>query len=113
MNKDFSKKVWDFINSGKQIPEMCFICGEDEPCILKKIQSHHLFGKAHSDIEIPLCLNCHAKISAKQNRVSPKKRSNKASKLEKIGYILLTHGKLQELVGKKNQEIGMELLENG
>lgn len=114
MKKDvFLGKSWDSVHNGKTLPIMCYLCGEDNPSILKKIESHHLFGKAHSDVQVPLCLNCHTKITSVQNRVNPKKRSKKASKKHKIGYLLVTQGRMLELIGRKSQEIGAELLKDG
>ena len=110
---NFSQKIWQFIREGKEIPKMCFICGEDDPRILRKCEDHHIFGKFNLDFTILLCPNCHAKITATQNSIAPKKRTKFASRNEKIGFMLVSYGKLMELIAKKSQEIGFELIKNG
>jgi len=50
----------------------CVICGEDNPY---SIETHHLYGKGNSDETVPLCKNCHAKVTAEQNKLDPKKRN--------------------------------------
>ncbi len=65
----------------------CFLCGEDNPLV---IEEHHPLGKAYSNDVIPLCKNCHAKITAGQNLVAPNARSKNASLFERLIYALLS-----------------------
>lgn len=65
----------------------CIRCGEDNPIVL---EDHHVFGRGYSDDVVPLCKNCHAKITAGQNLVSPAMRSKNASAFQRLIYALLT-----------------------
>ncbi len=101
--EDFSLRLFDKI----EIPEMCSNCAEDDSRILKKSEKHHVFGKENSSVTTLLCLNCHAKITSKQNSISPKKRKNK------FAFKQISHGRLLELIGLELQRDGLRLLENG
>lgn len=91
----------------KEIPDMCFGCGENDPRILKKFEKHHIFAKVNSDETILLCPNCHGKITSKQNSVSPSKRKNK------LGFLLLSQGELFKTIGENQIKIAHKMLENG
>lgn len=102
------KEVFSFSISDKiEIPEMCSICGESDSNILRKSEKHHISGKENSGVTTLLCLNCHAKITSKQNSISPKKRKNK------FAFKQISHGRLLELIGLELQKDGLKLLENG
>ncbi|KLK87257.1 hypothetical protein SZ63_11745 [Methanoculleus sediminis] len=49
----------------------CIACGESDRSV---IELHHVFGRKLSWLEVPLCKNCHAKITAEQNKLPPKDR---------------------------------------
>ena len=85
----------------------CSICGEDDPTVIEK---HHLFGRNNSDELIPLCKNCHVKITDEQNKISPNARSKNATPQEKLGYHLVTSGSLLELIGKAQKNLGHEVI---
>jgi len=95
------------ISDKKEIPEMCFGCGEDDFRVLKRFEKHHIFAKANSDETILLCPTCHTKITSGQNSVSPKKRKNK------LGFLLLGQGELFKVIGENQIKIAKRLLENG
>ena len=86
---------------------VCSNCGEDDPNV---IEFHHPFGRSNSDETIPLCKNCHAKITEEQNKVPPKSRSKNASPEEKRGYLLVTVGSLLEIIGKTLKNLGHEVI---
>ena len=86
---------------------VCSLCGEDDPSI---IEEHHVYGRNNSDEKIPLCINCHAKITREQNKVSPKLRSSSVSPQERRGYLLVTVGALLESIGKTLISLGHEVL---
>jgi len=88
---------------------VCYICGEDDPRILK--EEHHIFGKANSEEKVLLCLNCHSKITQAQNKLPPKVRSNDASERDKIVVAIVSQGSILEVIGKKQKEFGYRLLE--
>ncbi len=50
----------------------CVSCGESAP---GAIELHHIYGRANSDERVPLCKNCHAKVTAEQNKFPPKSRT--------------------------------------
>jgi len=110
--KQFSQKIWHCIKEGKDIPKMCLICGEDDPRILRKSEKHHVFSKINSDYIILTCPNCHTKITYTQNSLSPKRRSKKSSKMDKICYQLISQGELLEQIGKRNKELAIKLSQN-
>ena len=83
----------------------CFVCGETNPDVLEK---HHFEGRNNSEWLITLCKNCHAVITAEQNKLPPKTRSAKASPKHKKSYADITLGALCELYGKKLKELGFE-----
>jgi hypothetical protein len=85
----------------------CSVCGEDDPTV---IEFHHPFGRNNSDEIIPVCKNCHAKITKNQNKISPLSRSKKALPQEKRGYLLVTVGSLLELIGKTLKDLGHEVI---
>jgi hypothetical protein len=102
----YRKTIQKFIRDRK-VSKCCFACGETNADALEK---HHLEGRNNSDRLIELCKNCHAEITAEQNKVSPKARSAKASSQQKQAYSLITIGALRELSGKKMKEYGFEMI---
>jgi 5-methylcytosine-specific restriction endonuclease McrA len=102
----YRKIIQNFIREKK--PNLCcFACGETNPDILEK---HHLEGRNNSDRLITLCKNCHAIITAEQNKLPPKTRSKRASPKQKQAYSLITIGALRELSGRKIKEHGFEVI---
>jgi len=89
----------------------CYVCGEDDPIVIEGIEMHHIDGRSNSDIVIPLCKNCHTKITDEQNALSPKDRSEKASLIKKRGFQLINHGALLKLLGEEQSRLGNELVE--
>lgn len=87
----------------------CVECGEDNPNL---IEMHHVDGRNNSDKEIPLCKNCHTKITAEQNKESPKVRSKKASLMNKRAYRIISNGALLRDLGDGLIDLGRELVEN-
>lgn len=86
---------------------VCFCCDEDDPRV---IEEHHILGKAYSDDIIPLCKNCHAKITAGQNLFPPKARSHKAPLKDRLAYTLSTLIYLIELVLKYLKDLCLEII---
>ena len=69
---------------------------------------HHYEGRNNSNNLIPACKNCHAKVSAEQNKLSPKARSANASLKQKKAYYYVSIGALLEVLGKNLKEHGFE-----
>jgi len=40
----------------------CIYCGNTDPLVVRprRIEGHHMFGRARDPLEVPTCLNCHA-----------------------------------------------------
>ena len=55
----------------------CYVCNEDHPAVVDKLENHHIDGKANSDITVAICPNCHRKLTYEQNKLTPKLRSCK------------------------------------
>lgn len=67
----------------------CSICGENYPAV---IEMHHTIGRGNSDEVIPLCKNCHAKITNEQNKLPRQKRKGLSFILVSIGALLKEMG---------------------
>ncbi|HDQ07344.1 MAG TPA: HNH endonuclease [Methanoculleus sp.] len=67
----------------------CVYCGESNPAV---IEMHHVIGKSNSDEVIPLCKNCHAKITDEQNKLPREKRKGTSFILVSIGALLKEAG---------------------
>ncbi|MEK6909343.1 MAG: hypothetical protein AABX23_04805 [Nanoarchaeota archaeon] len=111
--KEISDKFFSLIRNKKELTPMCFLCGEDSETVLRKLEAHHVFGKAISDEMVNLCLNCHTKITDKQNIVKTKNRVEFSSEDEKLGFQLICSGKMLELIGERWQDIGFKFIQNG
>lgn len=88
----------------------CICCGEDDP---KVLEDHHVYGRGYSDDVVPLCKNCHAKVTAGQNVLSPKARSKAASPVERLVYALLTFLLLMKEAIVNLEKICYEILTAG
>jgi hypothetical protein len=113
--KTYKKSVKNQIRKGKT-GLCCCVCGEDYSEVIEfydsdVIASHHVDGKNNSDYKIPLCKNCHTKITLEQNSLSPADRSSNASSLKKRAFNLITHGALLKVMGEQQIRIGNELVE--
>lgn len=107
MDKTTYEKTHKSQQRNGELRPACFRCGEDDPVVLEK---HHLTGKAHSDDLIPLCKNCHAKITAGQNLFPPKARTHKAPLKERLTYALYTLILLIEMVLKTLKDLCFEII---
>lgn len=83
----------------------CIECAEDDPSV---IELHHVYGKSNSEETVPLCKNCHFKVTLMQNKLPRKVRSGNASREDKIKFILVSMGTLLEGMGKQLRLIGLE-----
>lgn len=88
----------------------CVMCGEDNPVLL---EMHHVDGRAISEKMVPLCKNCHAKVTMEQNRFPPSARAADAVQPEQIAYWLLSLGALLNYIGQSLIEFAHEVQRNG
>ncbi|TQD27913.1 HNH endonuclease [Methanolobus vulcani] len=109
MDKEAYSKSINRYKKGKKPPMACAVCGEDDE---KVIEMHHVDGRNNSDVVKPLCMNCHSKVTAKQNRLSPKVRSKDASEEnKKVVNAISLLALLRELVDRLD-DIVMEMPTN-
>jgi len=83
----------------------CIECAEDDSRV---IELHHVYGRNNSEETVPLCKNCHFKITKDQNKLPRNVRSSSASREENIRFILVSMGALLEGMGKQLRLIGLE-----
>lgn len=109
MNKEDYQKIIRQQKRDKNTTVCCARCGEDDSFI---IEMHHVDGRSNSDKVIPLCKNCHTKITAEQNKLSPKIRSSKTSLQNKRAYNIISIGALLRELGQHLINLGWEMTEN-
>ncbi|WP_440952225.1 HNH endonuclease signature motif containing protein [Methanococcoides sp. FTZ1] len=109
MSKESHTKTVRKHKKGKKPPIVCVSCGEDDEIV---IEMHHVDGRNNSDLVKPLCKNCHTKITAEQNKLSPKIRSSKASLQNKRAFNIISIGALLRLLGDRLINLGMEMTTN-
>ncbi|NPE31268.1 HNH endonuclease [Methanococcoides sp. SA1] len=90
----------------KKPPIVCAVCGEDNSDV---IEMHHVDGRNNSGWIKPLCKNCHAKITAEQNQLSPKKRSKEACLQNLNAFNIISIGALLRELGQRLINVGMEM----
>ena len=85
----------------------CVICGENDPLVLEK---HHLEGQAFGDTLVPICRNCHRKLSDIQ-KDHPKQITEIPDALEIIAHFLLGLADLFAFLVGKLREFAQQLIE--
>ena len=91
MDKDTYANYIKRNKKGKKPPIACAVCGEDNKNV---IEMHHVDGRNNSDWIKPLCKNCNIKITAEQNKLSPKTRSKDASLQKLKAFNIISIGAL-------------------
>lgn len=109
MDKETYTKTIRKYNKGKKPPIVCAVCGEDDTNV---IEMHHVDGRNNSDWIKPLCKNCHTKITAEQNKLSPKNRSKTASSGNLTAFNIISIGALLRELGQRLINVGMEMTVN-
>lgn len=85
----------------------CVVCGEtDSRCL----EQHHIAGQKFGTETVPVCRNCHRKLSDDQ-RDYPAPVGGEPSLLERIGQFLLNLADLLQLAVVKLKEFGLALIE--
>lgn len=85
----------------------CVKCGEDNPHCL---ELHHLAGQKFGDEAVPVCRNCHRKLSDDQ-KDHPRPISDDPGLLERIGHYLFGLADMLALVAERLKEFGRMLIE--
>jgi hypothetical protein len=107
LDKDIYEKTVRRQRRNRTTTLACSICGEDDP---KVIEFHYPVGRSNSDETIPICKNCHVKITEEQNKISPKSRSSSASPYRKMGFALISIGALLKIISKTLIDLGHEVI---
>ena len=84
----------------------CSLCTEHDP---RCLELHHIAGRKHHDDLVPVCRNCHRKLSDTQRDHSPP--VDISNPLEVIGHYLLGLADLFAMLAKRMAEFGHELIE--
>ena len=105
MNKDISKRSMKRQKLEGKTALRCIECAEDDPIV---IELHHPYGRNNSEKTVPLCKNCHFKVTKQQNKLPRNVRLSTESREEKIRFILVSVGALLEDIGKQLRMIGLE-----
>lgn len=86
---------------------VCVICGEDD---WRCLELHHLEGQAYGDDLVPVCRNCHRKLSDDQ-KDHPNCPPN-ASQSHFIGYLLLGLADFFSLLVPSLRRYGKHLIQD-
>jgi hypothetical protein len=87
---------------------VCVTCGEDD---WRCLELHHIAGRAHGDELVPVCRNCHRKLSDDQ-KDHPKPAAQGAQE-QAIGYLLLGLADLFNLLMALFRKHGEYLIDRG
>ena len=87
---------------------VCITCGENNPHCL---ELHHIAGRAYDDDTMPLCRNCHRKLSDDQ-KDHPKPIGKPVTTPECIGHMLLGLADFFLLLIEKLKEFGQFLIQS-
>jgi hypothetical protein len=83
----------------------CSTCGEDNPDV---IEMHHILGRNNSEQTVPLCKNCHAKVTYHQNKLARKARTANASAQDKKRFMFVTMGGILKVISEQLLTFGFE-----
>ena len=86
---------------------VCVVCGEKNPLCL---EAHHVAGRAFDDQTVPVCRNCHRKLSDAQ-KDHPGKTGPSPSALERIAHFLLGLGDLLHLIADRLKQFAADLFQ--
>ena len=83
----------------------CVICGCDDPLAL---ELHHLAGQAFGDDPVPVCRNCHRRLSdyQKDHAIG---QASPSGEIESIRRFLLGLADLFEMLVKRLRELAVKL----
>jgi len=85
---------------------LCGICGEQD---WRTLELHHVAGRHHDDEMVPLCRNCHRKVSDDQKNYAPFDPAADAM-LSSIGHFLLGLADMLRIIVTKLSEFGLALI---
>ena len=85
---------------------VCVGCGEDDP---RCLEAHHIAGRAFDDQTVPVCRNCHRKLSDAQ-KDHPGKIGSQPNPLEKLAHFLLGLGDMLHLIADRLKKFATDVL---
>jgi hypothetical protein len=84
----------------------CGTCGETD---WRCFEQHHVAGRKRDDFTVPICANCHRKVTDDQSD-HPAFDPNADPVLDRIGHFLLGLADLLRLIVEKLTEFGNALI---
>ena len=99
------RRLRDLERLGTDRP-VCVACGEGDP---RCLEAHHLAGRAFDSQTIPVCRNCHRKLSDDQ-KDHPRTSSASPGRLEKLAHFLLGLGDFLQLIAGHLKRLAADLL---
>lgn len=85
----------------------CVICGENDPLVL---ELHHPEGHKYGNNLVPVCRNCHRKLSDRQ-KDHPGQINDPPDELETIAHALLGRADFSEELAAQDRKFAELLLE--
>ena len=85
---------------------VCVICGEGD---WRCLELHHIAGQAYGDELVPVCRNCHRKLSDDQK--DHPQCVGDSSQLESIGHHLLGLADMHDLQAETLRQSGQHLIQ--
>ncbi len=105
MNKEeYQKNIRKQHREGETVL-CCSTCGENDSSI---IEMHHIFGRNNSEKTVPLCKNCHAKITYQQNKLAPKRRSKNSTTDDRRRFQFVSMGAILRVIADQLLTFGNE-----
>lgn len=84
----------------------CGMCGEADD---RTLELHHVAGRKHGETMVPLCRNCHRKVTDDQHE-HPAFDPNADTMLASIGNFLLGLSDMLRIIVEKLHEFGLALI---
>lgn len=84
----------------------CGMCGEGDD---RALELHHVAGRKHDETMVPLCRNCHRKVTDDQHD-HPAFDPNGDTMLASIGNFLLGLADMLRIIVAKLHEFGLALI---
>ncbi len=87
----------------------CAFCGESDP---RCIEEHHIYGRANSDETVFVCLNCHRKITDRQESYKELLTHQEKKPKERMAARLYSRADLLELLAERERAEADQVMES-
>lgn len=84
----------------------CGMCGEGDD---RALELHHVAGRKHDETMVPICRNCHRKVTDDQHD-HPAFNPHADTMLASIAYFLLGLGDMLHIIVARLREFGFALI---